>query len=273
MSGDLVSLPLSAKTTHKVEGEPSKHKLETESLLPSIEEDEKILPSIEEDQKILPSIEEDEKPRVPETIEHSSAKVSKTKRPSTRTSRRAHPYSKKCPVPESGIQRPAGVSLTSSSWGPADSAQPPEAGLNPLNSSNVASQHYSSDIAPSTPTPAQRSTTAGPWQPKDDAQLIEVRKHSLNWADISQQHFPSRTANACRKRHERLMEKCQTIEDWERTKLEVMAAAYVELRQQIWEVLAKKIGENWIVVETKVSIMSFQPPFNVNMKISAWRKA
>lgn len=253
MSEDLVSLPLSAKTTHDVEGEPSKRKLETGS--------------------ILLSVREEEKPRVSEMVEHSSPKVSKTKRPSTRTSRRAHPYSKKSPVPESGIQRPAGVSFNSSSWGPADSAQPPETGLHPLNSGNVAPQHFPSDIAPSTPKPTLPSTAAGPWQPEYDAQLIEARKHSLNWADISQQYFPSKTANACRKRHERLMDVFQTTEDWEPTKLEEMAAAYVELRQQIWEVLAKEIGENWKVVETKVSVMSFQSPVNVNIKISAWRKA
>ena len=69
------------------------------------------------------------------------------------------------------------------------------------------------------------------------------------------------------------MDKSRINEDWESTKLEEMAAAYVELRQQIWEVLAKEIGENWKVVETKVSVMSRQPLCRTNGDGSAWRKA
>lgn len=199
---------------------------------------------------------------------HSSPTVSKTKRPATRISRRAHPYSKKSPVPDSIIQHPADGSLTNSSWGPADSAQPLEARLHPLNPANVASQHFLSDIAPST-----LNTASSPWKPEDDAQLIEARKYSLNWADISERYFPSKTASACRKRHERLVDKSRCNEDWESTKLEEMAAAYVEVRQQMWEILGKQIGENWKVIETKVSVMNFQSRFDVNIEDSAWRRA
>ena len=145
-----------------------------------------------------------------------------------------------------------------------------------INPSNRLHPYQKKDIAPdmTSPTsPTSPRSTAGPWQPEDDAQLIEARKQSLNWADISQQYFPSKTANACRKRHERLVDKSRINEDWESTKLEEMAAAYVELRQQIWEVLAKEIGENWKVVETKVSVMSRQPLCRTNGDGSAWRKA
>lgn len=145
-----------------------------------------------------------------------------------------------------------------------------------INPSNRLHPYQRKDIAPdmtSPISPTSPRSTAGPWQPEDDAQLIEARKHSLNWADISQQYFPSKTANACRKRHERLMDKKIITDDWESSKLEEMAAAYVELRQQIWEVLAKEIGENWKIVENKVSAMSRQSLFRINGNYSAWRKA
>ena len=189
MSEDLVSLPLSSKTTHDVEGEPSKQKLETGS--------------------ILPSVRDEEKPRVSEMAEHSSPPVyhssaphkmppAYTKKTSIHRSNRLHPY----------MTRP--VSFNSP------------------------------------------RSTAGPWQPEDDAQLIEARKSPLDWADISKQYFPSKTANTCRKRHERLIEKGLTVQD-RSIKFQEMAKGYVEHREEMWTILAKAIGESWMAVETKVS--------------------
>ena len=119
----------------------------------------------------------------------------------------------------------------------------------------------------SSPTSPTTHTAAGPWQPEDDAQLVEARKQSLNWSDISQQHFPTKTPNACRKRHERLMDKRHTTEDWEATKLADMAAAYVELRERMWRILAQEIGEKWQVVETKVSLNNSSPCFDIDSGI------
>lgn len=116
-----------------------------------------------------------------------------------------------------------------------------------------------SPVSPTTPRAA-----AGPWQPEDDAQLIEARKQSMNWANISQQHFPEKTANACRKRHERLMAKSHAHEDWDPTKLENMAVAYVAHRERMWKTLGDAIDENWKVVEIKVSTASLRLRSDLN---------
>ena len=59
----------------------------------------------------------------------------------------------------------------------------------------------------------QRGTEAiweggsAPWSQEDDLQLTKARSEGLNWGPITSRYFPMKTPNACRKRHERLMEK------------------------------------------------------------------
>src|ERR1700679_2374455 len=48
--------------------------------------------------------------------------------------------------------------------------------------------------------------TSTQWSTKDDETLMTARASGLNWQPIASKYFPSKTANACRKRHERLME-------------------------------------------------------------------
>lgn len=55
----------------------------------------------------------------------------------------------------------------------------------------------------STP-PTMIRPSVGAWTPSDDEILLAARARGANWAPIQQMHFPTRTANACRKRHERL---------------------------------------------------------------------
>jgi hypothetical protein len=77
-------------------------------------------------------------------------------------------------------------------------------------------------VIPSTPAPmvdsivtrSEKSTSDASsgsinssWTSLDDEKLIQARAHRLNWNQISPKHFPDRTANACRKRHERLTER------------------------------------------------------------------
>ena len=45
------------------------------------------------------------------------------------------------------------------------------------------------------------------WLPEHDELLMQARMQSLGWQPIASTYFPDRTANACRKRHERLQEK------------------------------------------------------------------
>ncbi|KAI9694981.1 MAG: hypothetical protein M1822_000598 [Bathelium mastoideum] len=106
----------------------------------------------------------------------------------------------------------------------------------------------SSRRAPSIgPAPRTASTT---WTPEEDEVLMRERAHGSNWGPISAKHFPTKTPNACRKRHERLMER-RRDEDWDEVKLENLATQYMEVRREMWGMLANRIGEKFAVVEQK----------------------
>ncbi|KAG9749572.1 hypothetical protein KCU73_g6795, partial [Aureobasidium melanogenum] len=98
------------------------------------------------------------------------------------------------------------------------------------------------------PQPGHRNT--GNWSSADDEVLVAARAAGLNWQSTAARHFPNKTANACRKRHERLVER-RNHEDWTPKRLDTLAVEYMELRKEIWAPLAVKIGERWDVVEAK----------------------
>jgi hypothetical protein len=113
--------------------------------------------------------------------------------------------------------------------------------------------HDSRPVSSSAHAPGNASkSTSTPWIPADDETLLQARASGLNWAPIQQQFFPNKTPNACRKRHERLMEK-RSAEDYDGVRLETLARAYAEVRKEMWGVLANRVGEKWGVVEQKVS--------------------
>jgi hypothetical protein len=93
--------------------------------------------------------------------------------------------------------------------------------------------------------------SSGAWNPQDDQTLMAARAQGMNWAPIQGAYFPSKTPNACRKRHERLMER-RSADDWDGAKLEVLAKNYMGMRKEIWSGLAAQTGEKWNVVEHKV---------------------
>ena len=101
---------------------------------------------------------------------------------------------------------------------------------------------------------SSRPTAA--WSTRDDERLMQYRAQNMNWGPISKQ-FPSKTANACRKRHERLMEK-KNAESWDGIKVEDLARAYLECREDMWKLVANKIGEKWQLVETKVCLIGLR---------------
>ena len=80
---------------------------------------------------------------------------------------------------------------------------------------------------------------------------MDARVRNLNWKSIAANHFPSKSDNACRKRHERLMEQ-KKAEDWEGAKFELLAQKYWDVREEMWTILGKRVGEKWTVVEQKV---------------------
>lgn len=95
--------------------------------------------------------------------------------------------------------------------------------------------------------------TTSNWPAEDDETLISARAAGMNWQPIAAKYFPTKTANACRKRHERLMDR-RNAQDWDGIKLETLAQAYMEMRQELWQPLADRIGEKWGLVEAKVSL-------------------
>ena len=108
---------------------------------------------------------------------------------------------------------------------------------------------------------------------------MKVRQQGLNWQPIATNFFPEKSANACRKRHERLMEKRNNADDWDNTKMEALAKAYNDMREQMWRLLADRIGgEKWQIVEAKVSLLrvtqtSHTGASGSNQDCSVWKKA
>ncbi|KAF2211624.1 hypothetical protein CERZMDRAFT_98505 [Cercospora zeae-maydis SCOH1-5] len=114
--------------------------------------------------------------------------------------------------------------------------------------------------APSAPYPSASEAahkTAAIWSSTDDETLLRARASGLNWQPIASRHFPNKTANACRKRHERLIER-RHGDDWDTHKLELLATEYMACRREMWEVLASRLGERWVVVESKCMEKGFK---------------
>ncbi|KAK4149655.1 hypothetical protein C8A00DRAFT_46757 [Chaetomidium leptoderma] len=88
----------------------------------------------------------------------------------------------------------------------------------------------------------------GTWTADDDKALIQARTQGQNWADLQRTHFPAKTANACRKRYERLVER-RGIYDYSGRRLELVANEYMNVRKEIWSGLADRLGMKWEVVE------------------------
>lgn len=114
--------------------------------------------------------------------------------------------------------------------------------------------HHSAPSHPYPTDPSQRN--AAIWSSEDDEVLLHARASGLNWQPIANRFFPSKTANACRKRHERLIER-RHVEDWDSRKLELLAQEYLNCRREMWEILASRVGERWGIVEAKVGLPLF----------------
>jgi len=106
-----------------------------------------------------------------------------------------------------------------------------------------------------------QALSSGHWNLGDDEALIQARAMGLNWQPIANQYFPGKTPNACRKRHERLMEKRNEEEQkrWDNANYESLAKAYTDVREQMWKILADRLGEEWQTVERRVSLAGQDP--------------
>lgn len=120
----------------------------------------------------------------------------------------------------------------------------------------------------STPYPASFITTASTakhyrpssaWSSASDSLLLALRSQGLNWLAIAARHFPCKTPNACRKRHERLVER-RAGEDWDCIRLELLASTYANVRAQMWGILSERVARlegsdavRWQDVEAKAN--------------------
>ena len=93
--------------------------------------------------------------------------------------------------------------------------------------------------------------TSSLWRDGQDETLLKARAKGLGWQEIAAQCFPHKTANACRKRHERLMER-RNQDEWDHARLEELGAAYMACRKEMWSVLADRLEDRWTNVEAKV---------------------
>jgi hypothetical protein len=123
----------------------------------------------------------------------------------------------------------------------------------------------------STASAAGAGSRSSTWSARDDETLIQARAQGLNWNQISPKHFPQKSANACRKRHERLMER-QNAEQWDGVKLDVLAQAYMEVRREMWSKLGALVGEKWQLVEQKVRCAIYICCISTDLLFSAWRR-
>ena len=98
------------------------------------------------------------------------------------------------------------------------------------------------------------------WSPEMDELLMQSRQQGLNWQYIASQYFPLKTANSCRKRHERLIEERKDAEKTNSIDIEKLTKNYLDVREEMWKLVADRVGEKWQIVEAKVSYISL--PFN-----------
>ncbi|KAK3334537.1 hypothetical protein B0H65DRAFT_565842 [Neurospora tetraspora] len=126
----------------------------------------------------------------------------------------------------------------------------------PPSQSHHHHHHQPSQASPNPPTHNQRpgSPNHNPttsWTPREDSLLLSSRASHLPWSELQRLHFPGKTANACRKRHERLIEKQQAEEEVDEDRLARIAGEYVRMREELWKGLADRMGMDVKEVEER----------------------
>jgi Myb-like DNA-binding domain len=109
------------------------------------------------------------------------------------------------------------------------------------------------------PPPAPPVHTSGhpgqsaPWTTEEDSTLIDAKSSGMGWNEIHQKCFPTKSGNACRKRHERLMIKLRTT-DWDHNRIQRVMMEYnrPHMREDFWGRIANAVGERWEDVEKVV---------------------
>ncbi len=108
--------------------------------------------------------------------------------------------------------------------------------------------------------PLPKPGQSGPWNPDEDNVLINAKGRGMCWEDIHRTHFPGKSANACRKRHERVLAKMRNT-DWDDARIQRVTDAYNRHRHNIWQPLCKELNESLSDVEKVVGLLHVsQPP-------------
>jgi hypothetical protein len=128
----------------------------------------------------------------------------------------------------------------------------------PLTIAPAGGQHVGGPVG-SSALPAQHRASSGAWTANEDQTLLAARQAGQNWTQIQAAYFATKTPNACRKRHERLMER-RGADDWDTRKMEQIAKEYMAMRKEIWAPLALRTGQKWHVVEQKVNFLNSDHP-------------
>lgn len=105
-----------------------------------------------------------------------------------------------------------------------------------------------------TPTPRESMSRPGqstPWTMQEDNLLMDGKARGLSWEEIHKQYFPTKSANACRKRHERAIAKARDT-DWNEARIQKVIEEYNRSREQFWRKLSEVVGERWEEVEKLV---------------------
>ena len=99
--------------------------------------------------------------------------------------------------------------------------------------------------------PPPRPGQSGPWNNDEDTVLLDAKNRGKSWEEIHRTHFPGKSANACRKRHERVLAKMRNT-DWDDARVQKVTEAYNRHRQMIWAPLCKELNESLSDVEKVV---------------------
>ncbi|KAK3495373.1 uncharacterized protein B0T23DRAFT_441198 [Neurospora hispaniola] len=133
---------------------------------------------------------------------------------------------------------------------PNNHHQPPQTQVAHPTQSPIPNPSSSYNPRPTPPSPSLHNPTTS-WTPREDALLLSSRASQLPWSELQRLHFPGKTANACRKRHERLIEKRQAEEEVDEDRLARIAGEYVKMRGELWQGLAERIGMDVKEVEER----------------------
>jgi hypothetical protein len=91
------------------------------------------------------------------------------------------------------------------------------------------------------------------WTAEEDQILIRQRCIGTKWKEVAERHISSKTSNACRKRHERLIKNEVEAAAADSVNQHKLAMAYREHREAFWKMIADECGvKMWEAAESMV---------------------